>query len=143
MKDFDQERQARVNRERTFRIGGEEFTYRPAVSPEALLPYNTAITGDSRPSEAEWIELYDETIRALLDPGQEEKWATVRNPDVENPISIQDLSGLLQWLLEEQVGRPTGQPSDSSTSSDGNGTHSKDDSSSKAETSKESVPAKP
>lgn len=125
MKDFDEARAEREARERTFKIGGEEFTFRPAVTPEALLAYNSAITGEVTPTEQEWIALYDQTIVALLDPGQDDRWLHVRRGDAPNPINVSDLTSLLEWLLEQQVGRPTGPPSDSSTSSGGNGTGSK------------------
>ena len=143
MKDFDESRQAREARERTFKIGGEEFTFRPAVTPEALLPYNRAITGESKPTEEDWIAIYDETIRALLEPGQDERWAHVRGGDLANPLNVQDINELLQWLLEQQTDRPTGQPSDSSTSSGGNGAGSKAVSSPEAVPSPASPSAKP
>jgi len=124
MKDFDEARKARLERDRSFIIGGETLTYRPAVAPEALLHYNSALTGDATLSEQDWIDLYDEAIIALLEEGQANKWKKVRNPNVENPLNASDINELLQWLLEEQSGRPTGQPSDSSSSTDGNGTQS-------------------
>lgn len=143
MKDFDEARRARLERDRSFQIGGQVLTYRPAVPPEALLAYNKAITGEVTATEEEWISIYDETILSMLEEGQEDGWKIVRDPKAANPLNVQDLNELLQWLLEEQTGRPTGQPSDSSTSSGGNGTQSKADSSSPGAASKEPVLVKP
>lgn len=143
MKDFDEARKERETRERTFKIGGEEFTFRPSVAPESLLAYNRAITGEVTPTEEEWIGLYDETIQSLLEPGQDERWKLVRKADAAHPLNVSDLNGLLQWLLEEQAGRPTGQPSDSSSSSGGNGTGSKVEPSPRAEASTPSPSDKP
>lgn len=143
MKDFDEARAEREARDRTFKIGGEEFHFRPAVTPEALLPYNRAITGEYTPTEEEWIKLYDESITAMLDPGQDARWVHVRRPDAPNPLNVADLNELLQWLLEQQAGRPTGQPSDSSTSSAGNGTGTKEESSLPAGVSAVSASDKP
>lgn len=120
MKDFDEARAERQARDRSFRIGGEEFTYRPAVAPEAILQWSR-MTGGEMPdlTEQEAIEIFDETVLAFLEVGQEKKWKAVRDPKLENPLNISDLRELVSWLFEEQTGRPTGQPSDSS---DGSGT---------------------
>jgi len=114
MKNFDEERQHRAERDRSFTIGGETFTYRASVAPEKMAAWNEAVTGEVSLGERKWLELYDETILGMLEPGQEEKWASVRNPDLDVPINLRDLTDLMEWLLAEQSGRPTESPSDSS-----------------------------
>jgi len=130
VRDFDKARQVRLDRDRTFQIGGETFSFRPAVAPEALLEYNSAITGDLTDlKENDWIRIYDDTIIAMLEDGQGDRWHHARRLDSDNPLNADDINAVLQWILEQVTGHPTGQPSDSSTSSDGNGTPSKDNSS--------------
>lgn len=117
MKDFDTDRVHRVQRDRKFQIGGEEFTYLPSVRPEAMADWNEGVTGEVELGERKWLELFDSTIIALLEPGQEEKWRSVRE-NADPAINLQDLQDLMKWLLAEQSGRPTGSPSDS-TETDG------------------------
>lgn len=140
MKDFDAERRARLERDRSFQLGGETFTMRPSVAPEATLRWSQMAmgeigverelpvldgkgeaTGNIRTRkivpEAEALDIFDETVLAFLEPGQEEKWATVRGADVELPLTIDDLRELIEWLFEAQTGRPTGPSSDSTPGS--------------------------
>ena len=123
MKDFDEARAERQARDRSFRIGGKEFTYRPAVAPEAILRWSQ-MTGGEVPelTEEQAIEIFDETVLAFLEVGQDGNWRAVRDPNAENPLNISDLRELVSWLFEEQTGRPTGQPSDSSPGSGSGGT---------------------
>lgn len=131
VKDFDEARREREERDRSFTIGGEEFIRRVAVAPERILTWNKATAGDITPTEEEWLALYDETILAMIEPGQEEKWAKVRDPELPNPLTTGDLTALVRWLFESMVDRPTGQSSDSSPGRNGSETTSKEGSSSK------------
>ncbi len=131
MKDFDEARREREERDRSFTIGGEQFVRRVAVAPEQILTWNKATAGDIEPNEEEWLALYDETILAMLEPGQAEKWAQVRDPELANPLTTGDLTALVRWLFEEMTGRPTGPSSDSSAGQNSSATTSKDASSSK------------
>lgn len=119
---FTVSREERLKGERSFKIGGETFTHRVAVAPEVIHPWLEA--SDTADSEADWLKILDETVVAMLEPGQEDKWRKVRDPEAENPITQLDLSALMRWLIEVTTGRPTGQPSDSSSGSDGSGTSS-------------------
>lgn len=129
MKNFDTDRVHRAERDRSFQIAGETFTYRPSVAPEVMASWNEAVTGEVTLGEREWLKLYDDTILGLLEPGQEEKWLAVRSADLELPINLSDLSSLMEWLLAEQSGRPTVQPSESSQTDGRTGTESTDTSS--------------
>lgn len=124
MHDFDIARGLRLSQDRSFKIGGETFTYRPAVAPEAIVRYSDM--GAETP-ELEAIEIIDETVIALLDEGQAEKWHGVRNTNAENPLSADDIITLIRWILEAQTARPTGPSPDSSSGSGPakNGTDSK------------------
>jgi hypothetical protein len=123
VKNFDEARGEREKRDRSFQIGGEEFTYRAAVAPEAILHWSK-MTGGEIPdlTEEQALEIFDETVQAFLEPGQSEKWEKVRNPNAKHPLNIGDLRDLVSWLFEEQTARPTTPPSDSSDGSESGGT---------------------
>jgi hypothetical protein len=141
--------------ERSFVIGGETFVYRSAVAPEAFKRWSMMVSGEfllrderGRPilddfkqpvstlTETEALEIFDATVVAFLEPGQEEKWKKVRDPEAENPVTLQDMRALVRWLFEEQSARPTGPPSGSSRTSEtaSSGTPSTVESSSPAAT---------
>lgn len=124
MHNFDEARDVRMQGERSFQIGGQQFTYKPAVSPESLIPW-ADMTADT--PEVEAIRIIDETVLAFLDPGQEGKWLLARDPDSANPLTADDIIELIKWLVTEQSGRPTSPPSDSSNGSEtgGHGTNLK------------------
>lgn len=130
MKNFDEVRDERAKKDRTFVIGGVEFTRRPAVAPERILRWNQATSGEVDLTEEEWLEVYDETILAMLESGQQQKWAEIRNAERENPVTVGDLTAVIRWLFEEMAGRPTGPPSGSSDGREPSGTTSTGDSSS-------------
>jgi hypothetical protein len=130
MRDFDEERRTREAADRRILIGGHEFTYKAAVAPEVIVTWNKAATGELDLSEDAWLKLFDETILAILDGGQEEKWRGVRSPEAPHPLNIGDLRALLRFLIEEATGRPTTPPSDSSPGGGATETTSRDGSSS-------------
>lgn len=131
MHNFDEARAEREARDRSFQIGGKGFTYRPAVAPEAILSWSK-MTGGEIPdlTEEQALSIFDETVAAFLEPGQEKMWKEVRDPKAEHPLNIGDLRELVSWLFEEQAGRPTGPPSGSTDGSESGetGTSSKADS---------------
>lgn len=144
MRDFDEIRREREQRDRSFRIGGEEFTYKASVAPEVLVRWNSAATAELELTETEWLELFDETTLAILDPGQQEKWERVRAVGGDHPLNIGDMRAVIQFLIEEATGRPTGPPAGSSPGGDSTETGSRGESSSPAEaTSTDSTPEGP
>ena len=184
MRDFDVERQKRVDQDRSFRIGGETFQYRAAVAPETILSWSafashsdkedaalaaaqTALAAANAKNEEavrqgadpefsdvhmaelaarvadaqvkveekartdqEWLTALDDTVLAIIEPEYAEQWHAVRRPDLPHPLSLADINSLVEWLVPEVVGRPTGSPSASSPSDGRTGTSSTDDSSS-------------
>lgn len=148
-------RNGRVDRDRTFVVGGQTFTYRPSVAPESIKRWSQMSGGeftlkddDGRPildaegqpqstlTEDEALSIFDSTVLAFLEEGQEDKWKTVRDPNAAIPLNLTDLQALIRWLFEEQSGRPTTPPSGSTNGSGngGTGTSSTVASSSQAET---------
>jgi hypothetical protein len=186
VKDFDVERQKRVDKDRSFKIGGETFAFRAAVAPETILDWSTFASHDDKEkahlaaaqaalaaarakndeaaaadppralefndahmaeldarvadaqvkveekarSDQEWLDQLDATVLAILEPQYLDAWRRVRDPEVAHPLSLGDINELVEWLVPEVVGRPTGSPSDSSRSGGDTGTTSTDDSSS-------------
>ncbi len=125
MHDFDKDRAVRLTADRHFRIGGEEFEYRPGVAPEAIVRWSDM---SAETPESEAIQIIDDTVIALLETGQDEKWKKVRDPNLANPLVADDIVGVIRWILEQQSGRPTSLSPDSSTGSGpgANGTTSTD-----------------
>lgn len=112
MKDFDARRKERAERDRGFTLGGETFVMKPGVRPEALAAYES-IDVDASP-EAK-LGTMDGMILDFLEGDTAEieaRWKKVRAIE-DNPITIQDMQAVIEWMIAEQTGRPTGQPSDS------------------------------
>lgn len=148
------EERARVPaEERSFKIGGETFVYRPSVAPELFKKWSMMVGGEyvlrdeqGRPlldtnkqpisslTEDEALTIYDETILAFLEPGQEERWKAIRAADAENPLNLEDIKAVMRWLFDQQSNRPTGRSLASSNGSEtaGTGTSSTVESSSPA-----------
>lgn len=118
MKNFDEARQLRKAAPREFQIGGKQFVARASVSPEAIVDWNEAVSGGTdHLNEREWLALFDATVIAILEPGQEATWRELRSPTADDPLNISDIREVLQWLIEQATGRPTGEPSGSPTGS--------------------------
>ena len=130
MKNFDAERLAPVEKDRSFRIGGHDFQYRAGVRPEVLARY---YDGSPTNDNVETLKIYDETVVAFLEDGYADVWRSVRELEGPEAITLRDIRDLIDWLIEEQTARPTGRSSDSSSGSESrsNGTSSTDDSASR------------
>lgn len=121
MQDFDTARDLRLQQDRTFRLGGQTFTHRPSVAPEVIASWEDAQTQGV--SAAEMVVLVDKVIGQILEPGQEELWRQVRDPDVANPVSTGDMAQVMEWLVERVSGHPS-EPSSASSSTAGSTTPS-------------------
>lgn len=132
MKDFDLDRAIRETADRSFRLGGETFTFRPYVHPNVMIRFQESFgQGD-----ATFLERLDEIMtKDLLDPGQESKWKKIRSDKLDKPVSSFDLVAVYNYIIGEATGRPTVQSSDSSATPSPTGTDSTAPSRSKALTS--------
>lgn len=111
---IEEARAARADRDRSFEIGGKTFTHKPAVAPETLARYYDMTAGlRAGITNEEAIAIIDETVLGLLDPGQEDAWYEVRDPNISNPLTHNDLHALIEGLLAVVTDRPIGPPSDS------------------------------
>ena len=125
MRDFDVERAERETRDRTFRIAGHDFTFRPTVRPESLIEYSDFVTGRLDLEEKDAIALLDRTVKAYLEPELHEQWDAVRADELAgHPISSDDMFRLIGYMTEVQTLRPTKQSSDSSSGGESTGTTS-------------------
>lgn len=132
MRDFDIDRAAREDNDRTFRIGGQEFTFRPYVHPNTMVRFQASFgQGDEH-----FLAELDKIISTeLLEPGQEEEWLKLRAEDHPKPPSAFDLVEVYNYVMGEATGRPTERSSDSTGTSSPTGTASRGNSRSKALTS--------
>jgi hypothetical protein len=138
VKDFDVQRAARRDKsvdDRSFVIAGETFVRRAAVRPEVLNGFDR-VEADSPNSVT--LTVMDEMFLELVEGGEdggeaEDRYRALRaSTDPETLLTLEDLSEVVEWLVEEQVGRPTGSPSDSSRGQKRTGTTSTRGSSSPA-----------
>lgn len=112
MKDFSQ-----AGKDREFSINGAIFNWHD-VRPEVLTELGDELTkatenGDSSDPNAAW-KLADKQILLFIDPDQHDRWTELRDRE-KDPVTIGQLNAIVQWLMEEQTGLPTEQPSSSAT----------------------------
>ena len=106
MKDFDEGRIAPAS-DRTFRIGGETFVRKATVRPEALLGWD-GITPESKSTET--LKVVDQLISDFVT--EPAKWRELRQRE-EDPVSLQDMMKIVEWLIAGVTGFPTTAPSPS------------------------------
>lgn len=122
MKNFDEQRALRVQEDRGFQIGGEQFIRRASVRPEATEPWENV---NLETSHRDTLASLDETVTNLIEPGEKneahKRWMKLRTRE-EDAITLGDLLELMQWLVAEQTGRPTEPPSNFSDEPEETGT---------------------
>ena len=104
MKDFND----LLAQDRTFQVQDKTFTWRD-VRPEVLTSFETDTNGSD--PNAVW-DLMDRQILLFIEPAEHEQWTELRSRE-EKPVTIGQINAILTWLMEEQTGRPTEQPSPS------------------------------
>jgi len=105
VKDFDELKAS----DRDFKVSGETFHWRD-VRPEVLTSFEPSENGDGD-ANAAW-RLMDDQILLFIVPDEHDKWRELRARDDE-PVTIGQMSAMIQWLMEQQTGRPTEAPSPS------------------------------
>jgi len=141
--DFDVARKQRATRDardrakRTFRIGGETFVWSPVARPEALTVLTTIRPGKRNPDGSyvldadgepvdrgtplhESVEIIDGIIEDLIEDGDDAhtRWRELRTRKVD-PITLEDMQELVQWLIVQVANRTPTQPSSPSTNGRG------------------------
>lgn len=125
-KNFNEPRQARSESERRFLLGPYTFSRRATAAPELLLRFQSAgEDGDDR----NVIQIFDETISALIEPhalvtesgvavDALEAWKQMREEGDENGvIGMEDIEGIVEYVVAGLTERPIGEPSVSSDGS--------------------------
>jgi hypothetical protein len=104
MKDFNE----LLAQEREFRVQDQTFKWKD-VRPEVLSEFETGVNGND--PNAVW-DLMDRQILLFLPTEDQERWKELRARE-DAPVTIGQINAVLTWLMEEQTGRPTEQPSPS------------------------------
>ena len=102
MKNFDE----MLATDREFTVGGATFHWRD-VRPEVLTSFEPSENGTD--ANATW-RMMDDQILLFLAVDEHDAWRALRARDGD-PVTIAQLNAILLWLMEEQTGRPTEQPS--------------------------------
>ena len=112
MKNFDDDRAARAAADRSFQIGGETFVMKVGVRPEVLADYEKLGSNDSA---VESLKVIDTLILDFVETDGDavDRYHAIRARD-DDPITLRDMTDLVDWLVKEQTGRtPTLPPSPS------------------------------
>lgn len=108
MKDLDIERRERHAAreaemgERSFKLGGETFTYKAVTSYLVL----ERIMDVENLEGSQVVRAFETAIVDMLEEGQEEKMMGVLH-SMDDPFTLEDLNELCGWLSEVMVRRPT------------------------------------
>lgn len=114
MKDF-----THAGKDREFTINGYVFNWHD-VRPEVLTELGNSLTEESNngaksdPDPNLAWKIADRQIMLFIEADQHERWIELRERD-KDPVTIGQLNAIVQWLMEEQTGLPTVQPSSSGT----------------------------
>ena len=65
-------------------------------------------------SDADMLQIGDETVLACLDPASHEAWARLRSNDAAQPLIFDEVFEIADYLLGKVAGIPTDAPADSS-----------------------------
>lgn len=134
MKDFDELRREREQRERSFRIAGREFFFRPAL-PAAQ--YSLYLELMDKMREGRWpegsFETLNETVLQLLEEESRDHWRVTIAENNGNPVSFEDIADVIDYCVAVQTARPTKPRSLSGSTGESGGTPSTDGSGSREE----------
>src|SRR5262245_2222585 len=108
MKDFDEE----LVEDRTFKLAGETFTWK-YIRPETLFNLADDLQKQNGANDG-GLSLLDAQVTIFLNEGDLDRWKSLRERD-ENPVTLGQLTTLVEWLVEAQSGRPTETPAPSVT----------------------------
>lgn len=137
MKDFDAIRAERQQRDgQTFKLAGQQFTLKPdmparAISDYADLDTYTVENGQIPPGTFDTLA---RCIGSTLVTADQERWHDLLAQELENPITLEDMLAVANFMVEVTAHRPTKPLSSSGDTAGNDGRKSTDDSGSPAET---------
>lgn len=126
MKDFDEGQRARQE-ERQREFGEKPFLFRgETFHARANVRYGVikSVAGIAEAADGNTVfSVIEDAVLSLIEPadGAAERFRAVCASDLF-PVTFEDLVELLNWLIEEQTGRPPTPPASSSNGSTGSGT---------------------
>jgi len=94
-----------------FKLHGEEFTCFPQIPGKFLLDLARNAAGGTDESEAEVILIF---FKQVLEEESYERFETLIE-DRHRVVTMEQLSEIVSWLMEEYSDRPEKQPETSST----------------------------
>jgi len=130
MKDFDKEREERHREreallgDRSFKLGGEVFTYRANVAVDVL----RSLTSDTPLTGAAYIDAIQQSCLEMIEEEGHDRFADVLKRR-DDPVTMEDLQAVFTGLVEEAFKRPLGPASPSTDTESKSGTSSKETSS--------------
>ena len=95
----------------SFKLHGEEFHCKPAIQGKAMLEMVASSESDNNAEMANVITTFFNV--ALAEESKEPFFALLEDPD--KIVTVETLSEIIAWLVEEYTGRPTQQPEPSSS----------------------------
>lgn len=127
MRDFDSERRERHEErekalgDRSFKLGGEVFTYRANVAVDVL----RALTSETPLTGAAYIDAIQHSCLEMIEDDGHDRFVKVLERR-DDPVTMEDLQAVFTGLVEEAFKRPLEPSSLSSDTESGSGTSSKE-----------------
>ena len=130
--NLDEKREERKNRPaKSFIIGGEKFEVRKGMRPEALAEFEDA--QEKATAFSAKLAVIDAFIGKQLEGDGAERWLKLREVgDDDDPLTMDDITAVVEFITEADTDRPTLPPESSSNGHGTTGTTSTDASSSQA-----------
>jgi hypothetical protein len=103
IKDFSKSR-----KRLQFRIDGDVFEAAPAVPAEVMISFAEKFTmaDPTKMTVAQQVGIFREVLEIVLLPDSMQRMKS-RMSDAANPVDIEQLDQIIQWLFEEYGMRPT------------------------------------
>jgi hypothetical protein len=131
-RDFSANLDEALKNRPSFTLNGVDFLCKPGLQWKTLAKAGSAIDsarGDPEDIEAAMLQFFDVVLVKTARPKMHELLEAEDTDDDDEtvlPISIKQLSDIVQWLIEQYTGRPTQPSSDSSDSPNGTGETSRE-----------------
>lgn len=95
-----------------FRLYNEEFTCRPEIPGKTVLNLVARSSNDEDPGAA--ANVVTDFFKTVLIPESRERFDTLTE-DPERIVTMDTLSSIIEWLVEQYTDRPTERPEVSSS----------------------------
>lgn len=126
MRDFDYER--RDGFEREFKLNDHVFRVRRGVRPEDLISWEDAVGSQAT------LDATDDLIKKFLAGPDDVAAYEAARANLDEPLTLDDLRDLVDWLISNETEVPTSPPSSSGPGETSGEAESKAGSSSREET---------